>query len=77
MGTRLSEQKVLVVGGSSGLGLAIAKAFAEEGADVTIASRNQAKLDAAAARLRNWAESPARNLISRPNAAEGRGIPAA
>ncbi|CPR19715.1 SDR family NAD(P)-dependent oxidoreductase [Brenneria goodwinii] len=51
MGTRLSEQKVLVVGGSSGLGLAIAKAFAEEGADVTIASRNQAKLDAAAAEI--------------------------
>jgi len=43
------SQTVLIVGGSSGIGAAAAKAFAGLGADVTIASRNQAKLDAVAA----------------------------
>jgi len=38
---------VLVVGGSSGIGQATAAAFAAAGATVTIASRSQAKLDAA------------------------------
>ncbi len=40
--------RVLVVGGSSGLGRAAAAAFAAAGARVTIASRSRAKLDAAA-----------------------------
>ncbi|GAA0916649.1 SDR family oxidoreductase [Rothia nasimurium] len=42
-----SSQDVLVVGGSSGIGLATARAFAEAGARVTIASRSPGKLDAA------------------------------
>jgi NAD(P)-dependent dehydrogenase (short-subunit alcohol dehydrogenase family) len=46
---KLESQSVLIVGGSSGIGAATAKAFATLGADVTIASRNQAKLDAVAA----------------------------
>ncbi|MEM8555172.1 MAG: SDR family oxidoreductase [Pseudomonadota bacterium] len=41
-------QKVLVVGGSSGLGRATAKAFLDAGAEVWIASRNAEKLDQAA-----------------------------
>jgi NAD(P)-dependent dehydrogenase (short-subunit alcohol dehydrogenase family) len=41
----LIDQRVLVLGGSSGIGLATAKAAAEAGAKVTIASRSQAKLD--------------------------------
>lgn len=45
----LASQTVLIVGGSSGIGAATAKAFAALGAHVTIASRSQAKLDAAAA----------------------------
>ncbi|CAM2156438.1 SDR family oxidoreductase [Pararobbsia alpina] len=44
-------KKVLVVGGSSGIGEATAKAFASQGAAVTIASRNEAKLKAAAAQI--------------------------
>ncbi|MDL2409035.1 SDR family oxidoreductase [Rhizobium calliandrae] len=43
----LIDQRVLVLGGSSGIGLATAKAAAEAGAKVTIASRSQAKLDEA------------------------------
>ncbi len=46
---KFESQTVLIVGGSSGIGAAAAKAFAALGADVTIASRNQAKLDAVAA----------------------------
>jgi NAD(P)-dependent dehydrogenase (short-subunit alcohol dehydrogenase family) len=44
----LTSKKVLVVGGSSGIGAATAKAFAELGADVLIASRSEAKLAATA-----------------------------
>ncbi len=46
-----SGQRVLVVGGSSGIGEAAATAFANAGADVVIASRTQSRLDAAAARI--------------------------
>jgi NAD(P)-dependent dehydrogenase (short-subunit alcohol dehydrogenase family) len=44
----LSNKKVLIIGGSSGIGAATAQAFFALGAHVTIASRNQAKLDRAA-----------------------------
>ena len=47
----LTEQRVLVIGGSSGIGLATATAARNAGASVTIASRNREKLDAAAAGL--------------------------
>jgi NAD(P)-dependent dehydrogenase (short-subunit alcohol dehydrogenase family) len=46
-----TNQDVLVVGGSSGIGLATAKAFAAAGARVTIASRSADKLDAAVKEL--------------------------
>lgn len=42
-----THQDVLVVGGSSGIGLATARAFATAGARVTIASRSGDKLEAA------------------------------
>lgn len=48
MGT-FSGQRVLVVGGSSGIGLATADAFAKAGATVVVASRSEAKLKAAVA----------------------------
>lgn len=44
-------KKVVVVGGSSGIGLATAEMAKSEGAEVIIASRNVAKLDAVAERL--------------------------
>jgi len=43
----LFGKKVIVFGGSSGLGLATAKAAANEGANVVIVSSNQSRLDAA------------------------------
>lgn len=47
----LEGQKVVVVGGSSGIGLEIARLAQSMGAQVTIASRSQDKLDAAKANI--------------------------
>jgi NAD(P)-dependent dehydrogenase (short-subunit alcohol dehydrogenase family) len=51
MSDRLKGARVLVIGGSSGIGLATAAAAAEDGGSVTIASRSKAKLDEALARI--------------------------
>ncbi len=48
---RFQNKTVLVLGGNSGIGLATARAFAEEGARVTITGRNQATLDEAVAAI--------------------------
>jgi NAD(P)-dependent dehydrogenase (short-subunit alcohol dehydrogenase family) len=48
---QLAGKKVVVVGGSSGIGLATAELAKREGADVIIASRSAAKLDPIAERL--------------------------
>ncbi len=47
----LSGQRIVVLGGSSGIGLAIAQAAAQEGASVVIASSQQRRVDAALATL--------------------------
>lgn len=48
---QLKGKKVVVVGGSSGIGLSTAELAKREGADVLIASRNAARLDPIAERL--------------------------
>jgi 3-oxoacyl-[acyl-carrier protein] reductase len=47
----LTDKVALITGGSSGIGLAIARKLAAEGCKVAIAARQRAKLDAAAAEI--------------------------
>jgi NAD(P)-dependent dehydrogenase (short-subunit alcohol dehydrogenase family) len=49
----VAERAAIVTGGSSGIGLAIARALAEDGHGVTISARRPEKLEAAAERLRS------------------------
>lgn len=51
MDLELTNQHVLVTGGSRGIGLACAQAFLQEGARVSLVGRSQAHLDAARAQL--------------------------
>lgn len=53
---RLDGRRALVAGGSSGIGLGCAAALAEQGAEVTIAARNAARVEevVAAMRAEGW-----------------------
>lgn len=53
----IKNQKIVIVGGSSGIGFAIAKAALEESAEVVIVSRNTDKLKRAKERLNNKVET--------------------
>lgn len=48
---RFDGKRVLVLGGNSGIGLAAAKLFAAEGAEVRLTGRDQATIDAATAQI--------------------------
>lgn len=50
---KLQDKHVLIIGGSSGIGYAIAEASLESGAVVTISSSRQAKLDASVSSLQS------------------------
>jgi NAD(P)-dependent dehydrogenase (short-subunit alcohol dehydrogenase family) len=52
MDLRLSGKRAIITGGSAGIGLACARVLCREGVSVLIAARDQARLDAAAAALR-------------------------
>jgi NAD(P)-dependent dehydrogenase (short-subunit alcohol dehydrogenase family) len=54
--TSLSGKRVVVIGGSSGIGFAVARAALDDGATVTIGSSSADKVAAAAARLGNGAQ---------------------
>jgi NAD(P)-dependent dehydrogenase (short-subunit alcohol dehydrogenase family) len=53
----LTGQKIVVIGGSSGMGLATAKRLGSEGAHVVIASRSEKKLKAALSEIEGKAEA--------------------
>lgn len=53
----LNDAKVVVIGGSSGMGLAVAKMAADEGARVMIAGRSEEKLRQAADEIRQPVEA--------------------
>lgn len=52
MDLELKGKRVLITGGSKGIGLACGLAYAEEGCEVILASRDQASLDGAAGIIR-------------------------
>jgi NAD(P)-dependent dehydrogenase (short-subunit alcohol dehydrogenase family) len=54
----LAERAALVTGGSSGIGLAIARALGDDGYGVTISARRPEKLEAAAEELRSAGIDP-------------------
>ncbi|NIO41336.1 MAG: SDR family NAD(P)-dependent oxidoreductase [Burkholderiales bacterium] len=53
MDMQLNDRRALVTGSTSGIGYAIARALAAEGAHVTISGRTQSRVDVALAKLRN------------------------
>jgi dehydrogenase/reductase SDR family member 12 len=57
-GPRLAGRVVVMTGGTSGLGLAAARAFARMGATVEIVARNAAKAEATCAELRQETGNP-------------------
>ncbi|WP_123042957.1 SDR family oxidoreductase [Cohnella candidum] len=65
----LKGKRVIVVGGTSGIGLSTAKAFLEEGAQVVIASRSSAKLSEAKQTLGGNVETYELDFRSEENAA--------
>ena len=59
---KLEGKKVVVLGGTSGFGLAVAKAAAEEGARVVVVSRSQANVDNALQELPKGVEGASLNV---------------
>jgi NAD(P)-dependent dehydrogenase (short-subunit alcohol dehydrogenase family) len=59
----LNEQRIVVLGGTSGIGFAVAKAASAEGARVVVGSSSQARVTAAVAALGAGAEGHAVDLL--------------
>ena len=69
----LKNKKVIIIGGSSGIGLAVAKLIAAEGANTIIASRTKERLEKAVAEIEDIA--PAYLDIIRSTYITGTNIP--
>ena len=54
--TSLKGKRIIILGGTSGLGFATAKAAADQGAAIVVASSSRAKVDSAVARLPDGSE---------------------
>ena len=63
-GASLQGKRVIILGGTSGLGFATAEAAAQEGATVVVASSNRAKVDSAIARLPDGSEGQVLDLFT-------------
>jgi NAD(P)-dependent dehydrogenase (short-subunit alcohol dehydrogenase family) len=67
----LENQHVIVIGGSSGIGLGVAEASLAAGASLTVVGRSSEKLAAAAAKLdgrgrvRTWRDGSSRSIRPR------------
>jgi NAD(P)-dependent dehydrogenase (short-subunit alcohol dehydrogenase family) len=68
----LAGQRVLITGGSKGIGLACAHAFAEAGCDIVLASRDAAALAAAADAVRGRAQVKVETFATDLGTNEGR-----
>ena len=66
----LSGKRLIILGGSSGLGFATAKAAAAEGANVVIVSSNQTRIDLALKELPQGSKGYAVNLSNEQNIRE-------
>ena len=64
MDLKLKGRRALVTGGSKGIGLAIGKWFAGEGADVALVARSQDRLETEAATLRKASPVDVRTLAA-------------
>src|SRR5258708_35848912 len=71
MDLQLNGKTALITGSTGGIGLAIARKLAVEGAKVTIAGRTQAKLDRAAADIRAAGGAHVRGVLADAATAEG------
>jgi NAD(P)-dependent dehydrogenase (short-subunit alcohol dehydrogenase family) len=63
----LTDKKVIIMGGTSGIGLATARAAAEQGATVIIVSSNQTRIDEALKTINGKAEGWAVDLSKEEN----------
>lgn len=70
----LQDKRILVIGGASGIGYAVAEAVLANGARVTIASSNRDKVDAASARLGNAATGVVLNVTREDQVASFFGV---
>ena len=60
----INKQRVVILGGTSGIGLAVATAALAEGAEVVVASRSQARVDEALATLGSGPEGQVIDTVS-------------